>query len=87
MSTVFRERVTLKRKRMIILCLVIVFITEAILIINLLEPSLQVILTSLHAAALVSLIAGMFMLAAIYLARKLNASKEETRSATKSAAV
>ena len=66
----------MKRKHMIILYLAIFLITEVIFFINMLDPSFQVILASLFAAAFVSLIIGTFVLAAIYLARKLNASKE-----------
>ena len=65
----------MKRKHAILMYLAIFLITEAIFFINLLEPSLQVILASLLAAALVSLVVGTTILAAIYLVRKLNGSK------------
>lgn len=66
----------MKRKYMILMYLAIFLITEAIFFINLLEPSLPVILASLVGAAFVSLILGTIVLAAIYLIRKLGGAKE-----------
>ena len=66
----------MKRKYRILLYLAIFLITEAIFFINMLKPSFQVILASLVGAALVSLVIGTMILAAIYLIRKLNVTKE-----------
>ena len=66
----------MKRKHIFILYLVIFLIAEAIFFINMLDLSVQVILASLLAAALVSLVIGTLVLAAIYLIRKLSAAKE-----------
>lgn len=66
----------MKRKYMIILYLAIFLITEIIFFATMWEPSLQVILASLLAAAFVSLILGTIVLAAIYLIRKLSTTKE-----------
>lgn len=66
----------MKCKHIVILYLVIFLIAEAIFFINILEPSVQVIFATLFAAALVSLVIGTIMLAAIYLVRKLSAGKE-----------
>lgn len=66
----------MKRKHIVILYLVIFFIAEAIFFLNILELSLGVVLASLLAAAFVSLVIGTLVLAAIYLVRKLTATKE-----------
>ena len=66
----------MKRKHMIIMYLAIFLITEAVFFINMLKPNFQAILTSLVGAALVSLVIGTMILAAIYLIRKLNVTKE-----------
>lgn len=65
----------MKRKSLILMYFAIFLITEAIFFLNMLEPSVQVILVSLLGAALVSLVIGTIILAAIYLVRKLNSSK------------
>ncbi len=65
----------MKRKSLILMYLAIFLITEAIFFLNMLEPSVQVILVSLLGAALVSLVIGTIILAAIYLVRKLNRNK------------
>ena len=49
---------------------------QAIFLINMLNPTLSVVLYSLLAAAIISLIIGTIVLAAIYLIRKLGATKE-----------
>ena len=74
--TVFSERIVMKRTHMIIMYLAIFLITEAVFFINMLKPNFQAILTSLVGAALVSLVIGTMILAAIYLIRKLNVTKE-----------
>ena len=66
----------MKRKYRILLYLSIFLITEAVFFINMLKPNFQAILTSLVGAALVSLVIGTMILAAIYLIRKLNVTKE-----------
>lgn len=66
----------MKRKPMILLYLAIFLITEAIFFINMLKPSFQVILASLAGAVFVSLVIGTIILAALYLVRKLNVTKE-----------
>ena len=66
----------MKRTHMIIMYLAIFLITEAVFFINMLKPNFQAILTSLVVAALVSLVIGTMILAAIYLIRKLNVTKE-----------
>lgn len=66
----------MKRTHMIIMYLAIFLITEAVFFINMLKPNFQAILTSLVGAALVSLVIGTMILAAIYLIRKLNVTKE-----------
>lgn len=66
----------MKRKQIIFLFLVVFLITEAIFFINMLELSVQVVLSSLLAAAFVSLVIGTIVLAAIYLIRKLSTTKE-----------
>lgn len=66
----------MKRTHMIIMYLAIFLITEAVFFINMLKPSFQAILASLVGAALVSLVIGTMILAAIYLIRKLNVTKE-----------
>ncbi len=68
--------IALKRKPMILLYLAIFLITEAIFFINMLKPSFQVILASLAGAVFVSLVIGTIILAALYLVRKLNVTKE-----------
>ena len=68
--------IALQRKPMILLYLAIFLITEAIFFINMLKPSFQVILASLAGAVFVSLVIGTMILAAIYLIRKLNVTKE-----------
>ena len=66
----------MKRTHMIIMYLAIFLITEAVFFINMLKPNFQAILTSLVGAALVSLVIGTMILAAIYLIRKLSAARE-----------
>ncbi len=66
----------MKRNHMMFLYLAIFLITEAIFLINMLNPTLSVVLYSLLAAAIISLIIGTIVLAAIYLIRKLGATKE-----------
>ena len=66
----------MKRTHMIIMYLAIFLITEAVFFIKMLKPNFQAILTSLVGAALVSLVIGTMILAAIYLIRKLNVTKE-----------
>ena len=66
----------MKRTHMIIMYLAIFLIAEAVFFINMLKPNFQAILTSLVGAALVSLVIGTMILAAIYLIRKLNVTKE-----------
>ena len=66
----------MKRTHMIIMYLAIFLITEAVFFINMLKPNFQAILTSLVGAALVSLVIGTMILAAIYLIRKLSVTKE-----------
>ena len=66
----------MKRTHMIIMYLAIFLITEAVFFINMLKPNFQAILTSLVGAALVSLVIGTMILAAIYLVRKLSAVRE-----------
>ena len=66
----------MKRKHMIIMYLAIFLIAEVVFFINMLKPSFQAILASLVGAALVSLVIGTMILAAIYLIRKLNVTKE-----------
>lgn len=68
--------IALQRKPMILLYLAIFLITEAIFFINMLKPSFQVILASLAGAVFVSLVIGTIILAALYLVRKLNVTKE-----------
>ena len=68
--------IALKRKPMILLYFAIFLITEAIFFINMLKPSFQVILASLAGAVFVSLVIGTIILAALYLVRKLNVTKE-----------
>ena len=65
----------MKRRNMFILYLAIFLIAEAIFFINMVAPRLSVILTSLLAAAFVSLVLGTIVLAVIYLIRKLNHNK------------
>ena len=66
----------MKRKHMLIMYLAIFLITEVVFFINMLKPNFQAILTSLVGAALVSLVIGTMILAAIYLIRKLSAARE-----------
>ena len=66
----------MKRTHMLIMYLAIFLITEVVFFINMLKPNFQAILTSLVGAALVSLVIGTMILAAIYLIRKLNVTKE-----------
>ncbi len=66
----------MKRTHMIIMYLAIFLITEVVFFINMLKPNFQAILTSLVGAALVSLVIGTMILAAIYLIRKLSAARE-----------
>ena len=66
----------MKRTHMIIMYLAIFLITEVVFFINMLRPNFHAILTSLVGAALVSLVIGTMILAAIYLIRKLNVTKE-----------
>lgn len=66
----------MKRTHMIIMYLAIFLIAEAVFFLNMLKPNFQAILTSLVGAALVSLVIGTMILAAIYLIRKLNVTKE-----------
>ena len=68
--------IVMKRTHMIIMYLAIFLIIEVVFFINMLKPNFQAILTSLVGAALVSLVIGTMILAAIYLIRKLNVTKE-----------
>ena len=65
----------MKRKFYVLLFLAIFLITAAIFMMNILTPSVPIILASLLVAAFVSLIVGTIVLAAIYLIRKLSGSK------------
>ena len=66
----------MKSKHMLIMYLAIFLIAEVVFFLNMLKPNFQAILTSLVGAALVSLVIGTMILAAIYLFRKLNVTKE-----------
>mgnify|MGYP003610026558 FL=1 len=66
----------MKSKHMLIMYLAIFLIAEVVFFLNMLKPNFQAILTSLVGAALVSLVIGTMILAAIYLIRKLNVTKE-----------
>ena len=65
----------MKRISYVLIYLVIFLMTAAVFMLNVLAPSLPVILSSLLVAALVSLVVGTIVLAAIYLVRKLTHSQ------------
>ena len=65
----------MKRISYVLIYLVIFLMTAAVFVMNILTPSFSVILSSLLVAALVSLVVGTVVLAAIYLVKKLTHSQ------------